>query len=80
MAIQQGQQLFPESSQLHAVEAIFREYLDQSDKALQALERAFSLNPRQDWLAVRLARKYQTAGNLSSFGGTGTVFTISAPP
>src|SRR5262249_43373563 len=32
-------------------------------KALAALERAFSLNPRQDWLAVRLAKRYQASGD-----------------
>jgi len=63
-AIQHGQQIFPESSELLAVEATFRELLDQTDRAQRALERAFNLNPRQDWLAVRLARKYQASGDL----------------
>jgi tetratricopeptide (TPR) repeat protein len=60
-AIQRGLQIFPESSELLAVEATFREHLDQTARAQQALERAFNLNPRQDWLAVRLARKYQAS-------------------
>lgn len=62
-AIQRGLQIFPESSELLAAEATFREYLDQTARALQALERAFNLNPRQDWIAVRLARKYQASGD-----------------
>ena len=63
-AIQRGLQIFPESSELLTAEATFRECLDQSGQALQALERAFHLNPRQDWLAARLARKYQASGDL----------------
>ncbi|MEE9246743.1 MAG: hypothetical protein V3U63_11145, partial [Gemmatimonadota bacterium] len=62
--IQRGLQIFPESSELLAAEATFREHLDQTARAQQALERAFNLNPRQDWLAVRLARKYQASGDL----------------
>lgn len=63
-AIQRGLQIFPESSELLAAEATFRELLDQTDRAQRLLERAFNLNPRQDWLAVRLSRKYQTSGDL----------------
>ena len=63
-SIQRGLQLFPESSELLTVEATFRDCLDQSARALEALERAFKLNPRQDWLAARLARKYQNSGDL----------------
>ena len=59
--IQRGLQIFPESSELLAAEATFREFLDQTAQARQALERAFNLNHRQDWLAVRLARMYQAS-------------------
>ena len=62
--IQRGLQRFPESSQLLSIEAEFREWLDQTALALQALERAFRLNPRQDWIAVRLALMYQNSGDL----------------
>jgi len=62
--IQQGLQSYPESPQLLSIEAEFRECLDQTSQALQALERAFRLNPRQDWIAVRLARMYQKSGDL----------------
>ena len=64
--IQQGLQLFPESSELLATEATFRELLDQTERAQRALEQAFSMNPRQDWLAVRLARTFQSSGDLMS--------------
>ena len=65
-AIQRGLQMFPESPELLTVEATFRECLDQTVQAQQALERAFNLNPRQDWLAVRLARKYRASGDMAS--------------
>jgi hypothetical protein len=56
--LQSGLQEFPNSSEILAIEASFRELLEQTERARQALERAFGLNPRQDWLAVRLARSY----------------------
>ncbi len=65
-AIQRGLLIFPESSELLAAEATFREYLDETARALITLERAFKLNPRQDWLAVRLARKYQASGDFEN--------------
>ena len=37
--------------------------LDKAPKALAALEKAFRLNPRLDWLAIRLAKRYSSAGN-----------------
>lgn len=61
--LQRGLQLFPESAELLAAEATFREHLDQTERARKALERAFVSNPRQDWLAVRLARKYWDGGD-----------------
>ena len=58
VTLQSALQLFPESSEILATEAIFRDQLNQTSRAHEALERAFNLNPRQDWLAVRLARRY----------------------
>jgi hypothetical protein len=40
-------------------EANFRDLLNQKKDSQRALERAFALNQRQDWLAVRLARRYE---------------------
>ena len=63
-AIQKGLQSFPESSELRVAEASFHELLHHcTEKAHKALERAFELNPRQDWLAVRLARRYEDASD-----------------
>ena len=63
-AIQTGLQRFPESSDLLSVEARFRDYLDQTEQARLLLERAFNLNPRHDWLAVRLGRRYKASGDV----------------
>ena len=65
-AIQHGLKVFPGSAQLLAAEATFRELLDQTKRAKEVLEHAFNLNPRQDWLAVRLARMYQASGDLTN--------------
>jgi tetratricopeptide (TPR) repeat protein len=62
-AIQRGLQNFPESSEILSAEASFRDLLAQTNEAQRALERAFALNPRQDWLAVRLARRYEDASD-----------------
>lgn len=59
MAIERGRAEFPDSSELLATEANLRDLLDQAPRALAALEHAFKLNPRQDWLAVRLAKRYE---------------------
>lgn len=64
--INNGIQAFPDSSELLAVESSFRQLLEQADRARQALERAFTLNPRQDWLAVRLSRIYSQRGDVVS--------------
>ncbi len=62
--IQRGIQMFPESPELLTVEASFREWLDENAKARETLERAFEMNPAQDWLAVRLSQKYQASGEV----------------
>ena len=66
ITIQNALQVFPESSEILATEATFREKLNQTYRAHEALERAFNLNPRQDWLAVRLARKYVDSGDIEN--------------
>jgi tetratricopeptide (TPR) repeat protein len=62
-AIQIGRAQFPENAEMLAPEADFRDLLNQAPQALNALERAFGLNPRQDWLAIRLAKRYAQAGD-----------------
>jgi tetratricopeptide (TPR) repeat protein len=68
-AIQRGLQSYPESSELLAVEADFRDLLRQTTAAQIALEKAFRNNPRQDWLAVRLSRRFAEAGDLVNAKG-----------
>lgn len=58
LAIQNGQQISPESTEMLTAEAKLRECLKQHKQADAALEKAFELNRRQDWLAVQLARRY----------------------
>lgn len=64
-AIERGRAEFPQSQEILAAEANLRDILNQAPKALAALERAFKLNPRQDWLAIRLARRYVELGLVS---------------
>jgi tetratricopeptide (TPR) repeat protein len=49
--------LFPENEHLLIAEANFRELIHESERAETALERAFAANPRQDFVAIRLARR-----------------------
>jgi tetratricopeptide (TPR) repeat protein len=70
-AVQRGRSEYPESTEILAVESDLRDLLNQAPLALAALERAFRLNPRQDWLAVRLAKRYAQNGD-----GTKAVQTV----
>jgi tetratricopeptide (TPR) repeat protein len=62
LAIQRGRIEFPENGEILAAEADLKDLLNQAPQALSALERAFKLNPRQDWLAIRLAKRYAEDG------------------
>lgn len=72
LAIQRGRQSFPNDAQILSVEADLRDLLDKGQEAMTALEKAFRSNPRQDWLAVRLAKRYIEAGD---FEGAARVLT-----
>ena len=61
-AIERGRTEFPDSPEVLAAEASLRDVLNEAPKALAALENAFKLNPRQDWLAIRLAKRYLELG------------------
>lgn len=61
-SLQVGLQRFPDSARLHALEADFRDMLAQSGRAEAALRRAFELNVRQEFIAVRLARHLTKSG------------------
>jgi predicted Zn-dependent protease len=62
-AIVRGRTEFPESAEMLATESELLDLLNKAPKALATLERAFKLNPRQDWLAIRLAKRYETEDN-----------------
>jgi cold shock CspA family protein len=59
MAIMKAQQEFPDDADIIQVEARLRNELDQKDKALRALERAWAAGPRGSGLAIRVAKIYQ---------------------
>lgn len=59
IALDRGMQAFPESAALMTAEASFHDLLKEKQQALSALRKAFEKNPRQDWLAVRLARRHR---------------------
>jgi tetratricopeptide (TPR) repeat protein/cold shock CspA family protein len=58
-ALVRAQQEFPDDSDIIQVEARLRSELDQKDRALRALERAWAAGPRGSGLAVRVARIYE---------------------
>ena len=58
-ALVRAQQDFPEDSEIIQVEARLRKILDQEDRALRALERAWAAGPRGSGVAVRVARIYE---------------------
>ncbi len=64
--IQRILQSYPESTVLLTIESSFKDLLNQKEQARRILERAFGLNPRQDWLAVRLSRRYRDSGDMSN--------------
>ena len=49
--IQRSLQSYPESTVLLTIESNLKDILNQKEQARRILERAFGLNPRQDWLA-----------------------------
>ena len=59
MAIMKAQQEFPDDADIIQVEARLRNELDQKDKALRAIERAWAAGPRGSGLAIRVAKIYQ---------------------
>jgi tetratricopeptide (TPR) repeat protein/cold shock CspA family protein len=56
--LEEGHQRFPANAYLLAAEAEFAEVLSRSDRALVALRKSFEINPRNPFIAVRLANCY----------------------
>jgi tetratricopeptide (TPR) repeat protein len=62
-ALTNAMQQHPDDAEFLEIEANFRDALDQTDRALQALERAWAAGPRGAGVAVRLARAYVRRGD-----------------
>jgi cold shock CspA family protein len=58
-SVARAQQQFPDDADIIQVEAHLREILDQENRALLALERAWAAGPRGAGTALRIARIYQ---------------------
>lgn len=56
--LRQGLQLFPDDERLLNFEAELSKFLNNSPRALRALERAYSTNRQSVFTAIRLARQY----------------------
>ena len=61
-AVARAQQQFPDDPDIIQVEAHLRDVLDQENRALSALERAWAAGPRGSGTALRIARIYQARG------------------
>ena len=61
--IQEGQQRFPDESQLLSAEADFREILKDHNRAFEALRKAFNMNPRSEWVAIRMSQYFTDNGD-----------------
>jgi len=60
--IQEGLQKFPLNSHLLTLEADYHNVADKFSLAETALQKAFAANPRQDWVAIRLAKTLERRG------------------
>lgn len=60
--VHEGLQKFPLSEHLLALESDYRKLVNQYEQAETALRKAFAGNPRQDWIAIRLARTLDAGG------------------
>jgi tetratricopeptide (TPR) repeat protein len=62
VAVTRAQQQFPDDPDFIQVEAHLRDILDQENRALSALERAWAAGPRGSGTALRIAQIYQARG------------------
>jgi len=62
----QAHQKFPEDEHILAMEASYRQSINDEPRVRAALERAFTLNPRLEWIGVRLADQFESRGDLKS--------------
>lgn len=62
-ALTEGLQESPGNPHILKIEADFAKLLNDSSRALKALEKAFEANPRSAYIAIRLARHFQDIGD-----------------
>ena len=65
-ALDEGRQRFPEETLFKTAEADFARLISDDDRAARALEWAFRANPRDPYIATRLARMYERRGEFES--------------
>jgi tetratricopeptide (TPR) repeat protein/cold shock CspA family protein len=63
--ITRGLQIFPDDEFILASEAKFCSLINQNEKALKALEKAFAINKRSPYIASRLSRMYESQKNIT---------------
>lgn len=68
--VQEGLQKFPLNEHLLALEADYHNVADKYALAESALQKAFEANPRQDWVAIRLAKTLEKRGKPDQAKGT----------
>jgi len=67
--LERGLQEFPDEPRFATAEADFARLLRDQPRSLAALKAAFAANPRDPYIATRLARVYEDAGDLASAEG-----------
>ena len=61
-----GHQMFPSDEHLLSTEATYLELIDRAPQAIVALENAYRINPRLEWIGTRLADRHVQSGNLEA--------------
>jgi tetratricopeptide (TPR) repeat protein/cold shock CspA family protein len=64
--LETARQQFPEESVFRTAEATFASLLKDSERSVRALQAAFQRNPRDPFIAIRLARVYEKEGDLAA--------------
>ncbi len=63
--IQNAIQMFPDDSFIFDADARFSDLIDKSPKAIASLKKAFSLNKRSGYIAIRLAKMCENQDNIT---------------
>jgi len=63
--VEQASQRFPEDSFIATAESDFSRLINENERALKALKRAFEASKGSPYVATRLARIYQSQGNIN---------------